>query len=293
MGAGDGIRLRVTELPEAAGERLGSVDRALVVLEALVHHGPKASLATVAASAGLPKPTTHRILQILATHGYALQIEGGLYMPGLRILRLAARLQETLDVAEFARPLMRELQQILPETVHFAVLHGDQAVYVEKLEGRGAVRMASTIGTALALHSTAIGKAILAVLPDDECRERLASPLSPRTNRTITSPETLRYELERIRERGYAVDDEENEEHVRCVGAAVIDHSGHVIGGLSLSAPAFALTLPDAHALGPKVMASAAQLSLSLGARPDQLPPPYPSVELAGMTLLATERADG
>lgn len=266
----------------AAERRDGAVERAFAVLEALVREGANTSLASIAAGAALPRPTTHRLLQTLISLGYARQPGEGLYSPGLKLLRLATRVQETLDSAELARPFMRELQELLPETVHFALLQDDHAVYIEKLEGRRAYRMASTVGMPVALHCTAIGKAILAHLPAEDRLQRLgAGPLPRRTWRTVTSIEELDIELARVRQSGYAVDDEENEEQIRCLGAAVFDHKGNVIGALSLSSPAFALPLEVAHDLGPALVLAAADISLSLGARVDQLPDVYAEV-LAG-----------
>lgn len=258
------------------GRRDGAVERAFSVLEALVNEGPSSALAVIAARAGLPKPTVHRLLQTLISLGYARQLSEGLYTPDVKLLGLATRVREKLDSAELARPFMSELQELLPETVHFALLQDDHAVYIEKLDGRRAYRLASTVGMPLALHSTAIGKAILAFLPPDERLRRLGpGPLERRTWRTITALEALDIELARIRECGYAIDDEENEEHVRCLGAAAFDHTGTVIGGLSLSAPAFAMALEKAHELGGAVVLAAANFSLSLGAKVDQLPDVY------------------
>jgi IclR family transcriptional regulator, acetate operon repressor len=272
-------RTEITFGGAPAGRRDGVVERAFALLEALINEGPHSSLASVAARAGLAKPTAHRLLKTLISLGYARQVSEGLYAPGLKILGLATQVQETLNSAELARPFMRELQELLPETVHFALLQDDHAVYIEKLEGRRAYRMASTVGMRLTLHSTAIGKAILAFLPPEERLHRLGPfPLPRRTWRTLTQLEELEIELARIRECGYAIDDEENEEQIRCLGAAAFDHKGRAIGGLSLSAPAFGMPLEKAHGLGTSVVLAAANISLGLGARIDQLPGVYAEV---------------
>ncbi len=126
--------------------RSGAIERAIATLESLVALGATASLAEVAARTGIPKATAHRILRTLIGLGYARQVGDGLYAPGLRILTLAGQIEETLDLAAHARPSMRVLQELVPETVHFAVLDGRRAMYVEKLEGGRAFRMACGSG---------------------------------------------------------------------------------------------------------------------------------------------------
>lgn len=271
--------------------RSGAIGRAFAILEALVALGATASLAEIAARSGMPKPTAHRILRTLIALGYARQVGDGIYAPGLRILTVAGQLEETLDLATHARPSMRVLQELVPETVHLAVLDGRRALYVEKLEGRRTFRMASRVGMTIGLHSTAIGKAILAFLPPEESDERLEEPFERRTSRTITSRAELERELERVRISGFAIDDEENEEQIRCVGAAVFDHRGRVMGAISVSGPAFAFMLEDAQRLGPAVVGAAGAISLALGARQEQLPASYSgALWVNAVDLLAVDR---
>jgi DNA-binding IclR family transcriptional regulator len=126
------------------------------------------------------------------------------------------------------------------------------------------------------LHCTAIGKAALAYLSADECRARLGpEPYHGRTPRTITRWDDLQRELSGVVEHGFAIDNGENEEDIRCVGAAIFNHRGTAIGGLSLSAAAFALPVEEANALGPAVVAAAAAVSLALGVRSEHLPGPF------------------
>ena len=262
--------------------RLGALDRGLAVLETLVAAAPQVGLAEVALRVGLPKPTVHRILQVFISRGYAIQIAEGVYAPGLRILSLAGVVWGDLDYAFLARPAMLTLQDAFPETVHFAVLDGHQAVYAEKVEGRHTYRMASVVGMPLALHSTAIGKAILANLDPADFRAWASDgALAPRTSRTITSLAQLESELDLVRARGYAVDDEENEEEIRCVGAAVFDARGRVFGGVSTSAPAFLLRPEEIVRVGPHVLRAACRISLRAGLPPDKLPPPYAAIAVA------------
>ncbi len=273
---------------------MSALDRGLVLLETLAEAERPVSLTEVAARTGIPIPSAHRLLQVLVRRGYASRQEPHLYASGLRVLALAGRMRLTLDYARIARPWMFELQRALPETVHFAILRGHHAVYVEKLEGRRAYQMGSVIGMPLDLHVTAIGKCILAFLPPESRDHLLGYGALPRhTPQTITTPEALVRELSLVRARGYAIDDEEDEEDVRCVGAPVFDSRGEVIGGISLSAPAFALNANDAHALAPSVIKAANGVSHDLGAPPDVLISalaPHVSNELQTTEELHTRR---
>jgi DNA-binding IclR family transcriptional regulator len=121
------------------------------------------------------------------------------------------------------------------ETVHLGVLEAGQVVYVEKLESPGPLRMASMVGRIVPAHSTALGKAMLAYLPGAGGADRGEARLVRRTPNTITDPARLFQELAAIRARGYSIDNVENEEGIRCVGAAIFDHRGRVAGAVSVS----------------------------------------------------------
>jgi IclR family transcriptional regulator, acetate operon repressor len=169
-----------------------------------------------------------------------------------------------LDTTALAAPVLRELHAEVGHTVHFAMLSDDEAVYLEKLVDPGLpYQFASRVGGRIALHCTAIGKALLADMP---AIPRLELPR--RTASTITSADELRSELSRVRARGFAIDDEENERNIRCVGAAVRDHSGAATHAISVSAWTVELSLDDALALGPRVVTAADAVSRALGAPP-------------------------
>lgn len=241
-----------------------AVERTLSVLEAL---GRPRRLAEIAELTALPKPTVHRILQVLVARGFARDEDGGVYAAGPRVLTVAGEALSELDLATAARPLLRELQAHTGGTVHLALRTGDEAVYVEKVEGDEPYRMASRVGGRLPLHSTAIGKAVLGHLPDGERDELVARlPLERRTEHTLVDPGALRAELERVRAQGYALDDEENELGVRCVAAPISDNRGRVVGGLSVSSLVYVLSRADAERLAPEIVRAAGELSQLLGA---------------------------
>lgn len=250
-----------------------SLHRAFSVLELLVKHSDPVTLSDLARSAGLPAASTYRILQSLIELGYAKKLASGVYQHGPKILELAGEVLTTMDYSVHSRPALLQLQEHTPETIHFGILAGNHAQYVDKLESRRAYRMASVVGMRLDLHSTAIGKSILAFLPADQRGPLLEdSTMSAKTPKTITDMAAMDFELDRVRAGGYTLDDEEDREGVRCVGAPVFDHQGRVIGGISVSGPIFHFSLADATALAPHVVTAARDVSLSLGAQAAMLP---------------------
>ncbi|MET0132685.1 MAG: IclR family transcriptional regulator [Kibdelosporangium sp.] len=239
-----------------------AAEKTLSVLEALADHS---RIADIASTSGLPKPTVHRILQTLVQHGFARSDGQGSYVCGPRILSLAGRFLQRLDIAEQVRPILRELQERTGWTVHLALLSGDEAVYVAKIEGVKPYHLASRVGMSLKLHCTSIGKAILASMPDDQVTAVLQrAGMTARTRNTITDLPALLADLTAVRAQGYAEDHEENEAGVCAVGAAVSDHTGGVIGALSAAALVDLATVVGE--LPAQVTAAAEAVSKALGA---------------------------
>jgi DNA-binding IclR family transcriptional regulator len=268
-----------------------SADKALTVLEIVLTSTGPLGLAEIAERAGLTKPTAHRLLQIFVHRNYVRRTGVRTYATGPQALWLAGDTLARVNHAEMARPALQRLHDLIPETVHFAVLSGTDVVYVEKFESRRPYRMASSIGMALPLHCTAIGKSLLAFMPAEERRRLLPDgPLAARTHNTITDPDRLEQELARVARRGYAMDDEENEENIRCIGAAVFDSSGLPMGGISVSAPSFQLSAQDARRIAPGVVTTARDISLALAAGMERLPACYRSPNRPGPAHLTGTR---
>jgi len=247
----------------------GSIDKALTVLEALAEHS---RVTDIAADTGLPKSTVHRILQSLLGRGFARSDGNGGYLPGPRILTLAGRVMSRFDPAQHASVALRELRDSTGLAVHFAIRSGDEAVYVDKLEGRRPYQMRSRIGMSVPLHTTAIGKAVLAQLSEPEVVEIVErAGMRPMTRRSITEIPVLVRQLVEASERGYAIDDGENDPGISCIGAPIFDHTGTVMGGVSISALAFEINVDDP-SLTAAVIAAARDVSLALGAPPERLP---------------------
>jgi DNA-binding IclR family transcriptional regulator len=242
------------------------VAKVLAVVDALADHR---RLTDLARSTGLPKSTVHRILQTMVDHGFAAFDEGTGYSPGPRMLGLAGRTLGRIDATLGAEPVLRRLQERYSATVHMAVLTGDEAVYVRKLEGNKPYRMVSRVGMAIPLHCTGIGKALLAGMTDAEVAalaERTGLPR--RTPQTLTTLDTLLADLGGVRDRGWARDLEENELGIVCVGAAIRDHSGRASAAISVSQLRSDPTAVDVEDLGPDVAAAAAEVSAVFGAPP-------------------------
>lgn len=253
-----------------------SLQRGFRVLELLVQHSAPITLGELSRTAGLPAASTYRIVQSLIELGYATKVAGGRYQHGSKVLELAGQVLTSMDYAVHSRPVLLQLQAHTEETIHFGILAGDHAQYVDKLESRAAYRVASVVGMRVDLHCTAIGKAILAFLPEAD-RERHLAPekLVAKTPKTITSRNGLLFELARVRSSGYCLDDEEDREGIRCVGAPVFDHRGDAIGGISVSGPVFSFSLAAATALATDVIQAAREVSQSLGAPAAAFPEAY------------------
>jgi IclR family transcriptional regulator, acetate operon repressor len=242
-----------------------AIAKVVAVAEALTE---QKRLSRIAQVTGLPISTVYRILQELVTQGWVREGDEHDYTLGPGLLRLAGRAVDDSDLARAARPALRALCERSGYTVHFGVRQGDEAVYVDRVDGRGAHGVRSRIGATLPLHSTAIGKAILAALPDDEVRLiATRTGLPKRMPRTITSAEALLANLVTVRARGWALDDEENVTRVRCVGAVVMDRRGEPIGGVSVSGLSFDMARSQVARLGPMVVRTAREVSAALGAK--------------------------
>jgi IclR family acetate operon transcriptional repressor len=250
-----------------------SIDKTLAVLEALAEHH---RVTDIAVATGVSKSTVHRILQALVTWGFARPDGLGSYEPGPRILTLAGRVMHRFDPARQASGALHALCETTGFTTHFAIRSVDEAVYVDKQEGRRPYQMPSRVGMSLALHTTAIGKAILAELSDTEVQAiSRRTGLPQRTPKTLTSEEDLLTHLARVRALGYAIDDEENEPGIRCVGAAVFDHTGQVLGGISISTLALDMDMAGLENRASEVIAAARDVSAALGAAaPAAVTPP-------------------
>lgn len=218
----------------------------MAVLQAVADAPAPPGVTDLVRASGYPRPTVYRIVAALAGHG--LIAETGLapranaathaatYGLGPRLIQLASRAWSQLDLRAALADDLQALRDETGETVHLAVPAGKEMVYIDKLESQGPVRMASRVGGRLALHSSAAGKAYMAALPLHASDELVTGlTLAGFMPNTITSAEALRAELARVRRRGYAVDNEENERGIVCYGVAIADAAGRPLACVSVS----------------------------------------------------------
>ncbi|MCK6065443.1 MULTISPECIES: IclR family transcriptional regulator [Microbacterium] len=244
-------------------QRGNATSKVLSVLDAL---GDNRRFADLVSATGLPKSSVHRILQDLVRGGFCTVDDAGGYLPGPKLMGLAGRVFGRHDALAGAAPALEQLRSRTGATVHLAQLAGDEAVYVRKLEASKPYRMASRVGMSIPLHCTAIGKALLAGMPRREAVEIVARAGQPaRTPHTRTTPEALEADLDLTTERGWALDDEENEIGVVCVGAAVRDATGRVTAAVSVSQLLGDLEEMPPGVAGPLVAETAREVSNSMG----------------------------
>jgi IclR family acetate operon transcriptional repressor len=249
------------------GERAGTLERGLRLLQFFAAAG-EATPAEAAKATGLSRSATYRIADRLRGWGF---LEANPATEALRLgseaVRLGMAALASLEVTRVAPPHLRRLADRTQETVNLAVLDGDEIVYIHKEEGTLAVKMSAQLGSRRPLHCTALGKAYLAALPPRELEVRLAGlELTRFTAATITDPAALGAELDRVRRRGWAVDDEEVEEGVYCLGAAVRDHRRLAVAAISVAGPAYRVRA-KATQTGALVAETAAAISRRLGHR--------------------------
>jgi DNA-binding IclR family transcriptional regulator len=201
------------------------------------------SLKELSAKVGLPKGTTHRLLTSLAYFGYVRQAsENKNYYLGFKLVELGNRLLDNLDLRAQARPFLISLCKKTKETVHLVILDQNEALYVDKVvsdEKPGGLQMVSRVGLRVPVHCSSVGKVFLAQYSEQELERFLQKKgLEKRTENTITNTGKLKQHLKSIYRQGYAVDNEENEKGIRCVGAPIFNQQGQVIAAISISGPA-------------------------------------------------------
>ena len=237
--------------------------KGLSMLEAVLAADRLSDLAT---ATDLSLSTAHRVLSELVATGWVFQDDDKRYVPGRRLHAIAGLLREDGEVGRVARPHLEELRHATGMTVHFGLTKGDAVIYAAKLDGLGSYRMRSRVGGMVPLHSTSIGKSFLSTLPDPVVTKIMHRTGMRRVTETTHGnvPDLLE-DLRITRQRGWAIDNGENEIGLRCVGAPVFDASGKSIGGVSVSALEFEMPPTRLHEVAMHVRRAGIRISDSLG----------------------------
>ena len=261
-----GIETENTEREHADPYQLQGLDRVVAILDFLGASDSSMSLAEICQRMGLHKSTAHRALMALERTGMIERAPANRYRLGLKLYDMGSRAVEQIDLRSRVHPHLRKLALRVGETVHLGVLHKTRVVYIDKIEPiNRRVCVSSRTGTSNPVYSTSLGKSILAYLPAEETAEIVSKiKFVSFTSKTLTSQEELREVLDRVRRRGYAVDDEEIEIGTRCVGAPILDAAGRPVAAVSVSGSATRLSAHCVPAIAQHVMRCAQEISSAL-----------------------------
>ena len=248
-------------------ESVRSVVRAVSILEAIAAaNGDRIGIQNLAKATKLSKATAYRIATTLVNLEYIEKDENNKYSLGLKLITLSSVILNNLQVLNVAKDELVSLSQEVELTAHLGTLDGNDLLYLSKANTNASIQTTSYVGQRSYVHSTSLGKALCAQLTSDEVLQILDDKGMPRfTDHTITDPAAYLKDLEQVRCRGYAIDNEENEKFVRCVAAPVFDHSGKTIAAISVSGLIVHVPEEKLVALAEIVRGRASKISAKMG----------------------------
>lgn len=214
-----------------------AVERALKILDLFDEHDMELKITDISERMQLHKSTVHSLLKTLQVHGYIDQNpENGKYRLGMKLFERGNFVIHGLDIRKVAKRYLVDLSMKTGQTTHLVILDDKEGVYIDKVEGPMATILYSRIGRRIPVHSSGVGKALIAWKSEKELQSILQDyPYVAQTPQTITNEQDLRLELQKVREQGYAVDNQENEPGVRCIAVPIRNHQGQVIAAVSIS----------------------------------------------------------
>lgn len=251
---------------KAKSNFIQSVDRALQILDVFSGKNKELGVTEIAKALDIHKSTVFGLIATLEHKGYLEQnLENGKYKLGIKLFELGNLVQEGMDLRAIAAPIITQLVDSYGETVHLVICDHNEVVYIDKKESTKAIRILSQVGTRLPMYCTGVGKCLLAFLPEDTLKAVMKNGLIPFTPNTLTEPDKLLNELQKIREQGFAFDLEEIEPGLRCVAAPIKNHKGEVVAAISLSGPSMRMDEQRMKELTLPVKESALEISRKLG----------------------------
>lgn len=246
--------------------RIEVIKKAVQLLEYLANNAKPCGVTELATALEIPKSTTHRLLSTLGAENVVHRNDAGQYRIGPTVLLWSSAYNLSSGIVDIARPWLERLCEESRETLHLSVYEGGVAQYVDRLDSPQTVTLRwSRLGKSLPLYCTAAGRAILAALPEEELDAYLeTAELRPRTKRTVDSPTALKKLLARFRVQGYAEENQENEENIRCVGCAIVDRKNYPVAAISLTAPVFRFADADVKKAGARLVEAAREIAARL-----------------------------
>lgn len=250
-------------------KQIQSIARAVSILDHLAGNGNEDSLSNISRTIGLSKSTTYSIIATLEQLGLIQQDQvSARYSLGMKLFELGQVVHSSMDLRKIAVPLLQDLVAKYGETAHLGVLSQGEVVYIDKVNSPHSIGISSQIGGRNPAHCTGVGKMLISALTAAEVEKIIAEKgLKKFTEKTITNSDGLQQHLHKIREQGYAVDDEEIESGLRCVAAPVRNHRREVVAAISLSGPTQRMDTEKLAQIVSGVVATANIISAQLGYR--------------------------
>lgn len=244
-----------------------SVSRALDIITLVGSKKGGMGVTEISKQIDINKSSVYRILSTLVQYRYVEQdTETGRYKLGYKFLEVSSQLLDSIDLRAEAKPYLQELEDETNEVIHLVVFDQGEVVYIEKLEGNETLRMHSKVGKRAPMHCTSVGKAILAHLSSSivlDILDRKGMPMH--TDKTITNKDEFLQELNKVKQKGYALDLEENEYGITCIAVPIFDHTGKVIAAISISGTTIRMTVERLDLLQERMRKIGKQISARLG----------------------------
>jgi IclR family KDG regulon transcriptional repressor len=247
-------------------ESVRSVDRALDILLCFSLEKPTLSLTQIADHVGMHKSTIHRLLTTLEAKRFVNRDKAtGMYQLGYRFIELASIMLQDIDINRWAQPYLHDLAKLSGETVDLAILDYDHVVYLQVVESPQRVKIAAAVGEQLPVHCTATGKALLAYLPEYQVHQILTKGMTKYTEKTYISFTELFRDLNQIRERGFAISEEEYEKDINAVAAPILDANHSPIAVIAIVGPSFRLSHDRMMMLGQSILETTSTIAREVG----------------------------
>lgn len=252
--------------PRKRGPKGSTIDKTFTILDAIVEADTPVSVSEMGARFGLPKATVHRICVFLERKGFVQrELDGKRFTIGQHLIDLAHRTARASFKLASRHAILQALAERIGETCNIGILDRDRIVYIDRVEANWPLTIQFRTGSAVPLHSTAIGKLFLAHLPVDQVDRMLgAAPLQKFTETTLTTVAAMQRELDRIRSQGYSVDNEEYLGGVICIAVPIVDPHGKICAALAMQAPRARMTLAEMNRHLPALRKASAQVGQAL-----------------------------